>query len=420
MKLFRRKPSKPVALSLDIGTEFVKALVFEVQEDRGIILGTGRQRQRLQDMQGGAVSDIGGVINTASKAIEQAFTEAKTSTDQVIVGIAGELVKGTTTTTILTRKKPNEPITDHELRDLIGEAQQQTLQKSRKDLSWETGYAEIDVQLVSSAVVLVKIDGYRVTNPIGFQGRSVEVSIHTAYAPTVHLGALQSIVEGLDLDLLSIATEPYAVARCFGDQEAGDLSSICIDVGGGTTDIAVVRSGGLEGTKMFALGGRVFTKRLSNELKVSFKEAEEVKLAYSNGKLKEKDLDRVKEFIAGDVSVWLSGVELALEEFCSSDRFADNKLLPTKIYLCGGGSLLPDLKTALENKKWTKVLPFAKHPEVQYIKPAQVSNITDKTESLTSPQDVTPMALANIALDLVGAQTPISGTMNKILRGLRS
>jgi cell division protein FtsA len=420
MKLFRRKPTKPVALSLDIGTEFVKALVFEVEDGHGIILGQARARQRLSDMQGGAVSDIGGVINTASKAIEEAFTQAKTSTDQAIIGIAGELVKGNTTTTTITRKKPNEPITEHELRDLIGQAQKQTMQKSRKDLSWETGYAEIDVQLVNSAVVSVKIDGYRVTNPIGFQGRTVEIHIYTAYAPGVHLGALQSIVEGLDLDLLSVATEPYAVARCFGDQEAGDVSSICIDVGGGTTDIAVIRSGGLEGTKMFALGGRVFTKRISNELKVTFKEAEAIKLAYSEEKLSEKDFNRVKEYIASDVSVWLSGVELSLEEFCSSDRFVDNKLLPTKIYLCGGGSLLPDLKEALEKKKWTKVLPFAKQPEVLYIKPAQVSNIIDRTEMLTSPQDVTPMALANIAIDLVGTETAVGGTMNKILRGLRS
>ncbi|MBU6389233.1 rod shape-determining protein [Patescibacteria group bacterium] len=420
MRFLRKKPKKPVALSLDIGTEFVKVLIFEVDGDQGKVLGYTRQRQRLSDMQGGAVTDIAGVVSTCAKAIQTTFDQANRQASQVVVGIAGELVKGSTTTTLTSRKKPNTPISEHELREIINAAQKETLQKSRHDLAWESGYADIDVQLVNSAVVSVKIDGYRVTNPLGFQGRQVEVGIYTSYAPTVHLGAVQTIVEGLDLDLLSIATEPYAVARCFGREESSDISSIFIDIGGGTTDIAVVRSGGLEGTKMFALGGRVFTKRIAAMQKIPFHEAEKIKLAYSQHKLEEKDMTRVQEFIANDVSVWLSGVELALEEFSVSERFVDNKLLPSKIYICGGGSLLPDLKRALEEKRWTESLPFAKEPEVQYIKPGQVTNIVDTTSTLDSTQDVTPMALANIALDLADTETPVSGTVSRILKGLRS
>lgn len=420
MKLFRREPQTPVALSVDIGTEFVKVLLFEVRDGHGYVIGHGRARQRLSDMQAGHVTDIQGVIATAGKAIEDAFNEAGRSAEQVIVGIAGELVKGSTTVSTLTREKPTTPITDAELREIIAKAQKEVLQKSRKELAWETGYSEIDVELVNSAVVSVKIDGYRVSNPIGFQGRQVEVGIYTSYAPNVHLGALQAIVDGLDLDLISVATEPYAVARCLGDAESGDISSIFIDVGGGTTDIAVVRGGGLEGTKMFALGGRVFTKRIANELKVSFAEAEKIKLAYADERLDAKDQERVKGFIGKDVAVWISGIQLALEEFASSERFADNTLLPTKIYLCGGGSLLPDLKAALEKKGWTKGLPFAKHPDVQYIKPDQVSTIIDTTGILTSVQAITPMALANIALDLVGADSAVTSTVNRLIRGLRS
>ncbi len=419
MGFFARKPRKPVAVSLDIGTEFVKVLVFEVDDGRGKVLGTARQRQRLSDMQGGAVTDIAGVIHTAGKALQEAFAQAHYQPEQAVVGIAGELVKGSTTTTTAIRKKPQEPISEAELKDIISAAQRQTLNKSHKDLAWETGYSEIDVQLVGSAVVSVKIDGYRVSNPLGFQGRQVEVGIYTSYAPSVHLGAVQTIVEGLGLDLISIATEPYAVARCLGG-ESGDISSIFIDVGGGTTDIAVVRSGGLEGTKMFALGGRVFTKRIASSLKVSFAEAEDIKIAYSETRLEEADMTRVKAFIKNDVEVWLSGVQLALEEFANSDRFQDNNLMPTRIYLCGGGSLLPDLKEALEGKAWLKGLPFAKQPEVQYIRPDQIANVVDTTQTLTSVQDVTPMALANIALDLVGFETPVSGALTKILKGLRS
>lgn len=418
---FRRKITSPTAISLDIGTEFVKVLVFEVVEEHAVVIGNARERQRLSDMHGGTVTDIAGVITTAARAVDRACQEAGRDPEEAVIGIAGELVKGTTTVTSITRKDPKQPVSAGELKDLITEAQHQTLIKSRKELAFETGYSEIDVQLVNSAVVGVKIDGYTVTNPIGFRGKQVEISIYTAYAPTVHVGALQSIADGLGLELLSIATEPYAVARCFGVEESSDISSIFIDVGGGTTDIAVVRSGGLEGTKMFALGGRAFTKRIAAELKLPFKEAEQLKLAYSNQTLpKDTEEVRIQQILENDADVWLSGVQLALEEFTSSERFLDNPLLPHKVYLCGGGSLLPDLKMALESKSWTKGLPFARQPDVQYIKPDQVSNVIDKTDSLIGVQDVTPMALANLALDLIGSTPAANRTMNKILKGLRS
>lgn len=82
--------------------------------------------------------------------------------------------------------------------------------------------------------------------------------------------------------------------------------------------------------------------------------------------------------------------------------------------------MLPDLKKALETKAWTKGLPFAKQPEVQYIKPDQISTIIDTTGGLVNVQDVTPMALANIALDLVGNDTAVASTMNRLFRGLRA
>jgi cell division protein FtsA len=418
MGLFKKK--SPIStLALDIGTEFIKALVVEVEEEHGLVRAATKVRQRLTDMHGGAVTDIAGVIHTAAKALEELYKNAGYLPRGAVVGIAGELVKGSTVSCTVQRKKAQTPISETELRDIIAGTQKEALQKSRKELAFESGYAEIDVQLVNSAVVSVKIDGYRVSNPIGFQGRLVEVSIYTAYAPSVHLGAIHAIVDGLDLDLLLVATEPYAVARCFGPEESNDISSIFIDVGGGTTDIAVVRNGGLEGTKMFALGGRVFTRRIASSRKLSMQEAEDLKLAYAGGSLSKSETTELSQILRGDVQVWLSGIELALEEFVASERFVDNSLLPSRIYLCGGGSLLPDLNHALSGTGWTKGLPFAKAVQVQYINPEHVHSVIDTTGSLNSPQDVTPMALANIALDL-GNEPLVSTAVSRLFKGLRT
>lgn len=411
-----RKPKKlrdRYAIALDIGTEFVKALIFRVEPRRGIVVGVGRHRQRLQDMHGGGVTDIHGVIANAQKALVEARDMAGLLPDQVIIGIAGELVKGTTTTIRYLRPNPSVSITYEELRDIISRVQRRAFDRARTVLAWETGQSEIDVRLVNAAVVDVRIDGYKVTNPLGFQGKEVQVGVFNAFAPIVHLGALQTIAEKLDLDLLSITAEPYAVARCTGESESQEFSAIFIDVGGGTTDIAVVRAGGVEGTKMFALGGRAFTKRIGTVLGLNFQEAEDLKLQYANGELPVKRAEEVRQALEADLQVWFSGIELTLGEFTNVD------LLPSRILLCGGGSALPDISTLLRTAKWSKKLPFARKPSVHFIKPADVSAIEDKTALLTNPWDITPMALANVAVDLVGEETVVDGILSKVVGALR-
>jgi cell division protein FtsA len=227
------------------------------------------------------------------------------------------------------------------------------------------------------------------------------------------LGALQTIAEELDLDLLSIVAEPYAVARAQGAELGAEYSAIFIDIGGGTTDIAVVRNGGIEGTKMFALGGRAFTKRLAAVLGTGFTEAEQVKLDYAAGKLADSRADKVKKALADDAEVWLGGVELTLSEFSNID------LLPGKILLCGGGSGLPEISELLKTKEWTENLPFARQPSVHFLQPKDVERVIDETHSLKDPSDVTPMGLANLAIELVGEEPVIEGILSKVVHGLR-
>jgi cell division protein FtsA len=415
-KIFERGKKGNYALALDIGTEVIKALIFEVdqEKEKGYVIGVGKEQQKLGDMQAGAVTDIGSVVEACRKAMGKAEKMAGVLPDQVILGIAGELVKGKTTTVHYERSKPKSKIDLIELKNIIQKVQWNAFDKVRRELSWETGFSELDVKLINAAIVDVRIDGYKVTNPLGFQGKDVSIAVFNAYAPLIHLGALQSIALELDMDLLSVACQPYAVARCVGEEEGGEFSAIFIDVGGGTTDIAVVRNGGIEGTKMFALGGRAFTKRLSQELGISFQEAEKIKLKYSSDKLPSDLMRQVKKYLDSDCRVWLSGVELALGEFSNVD------LLPSRILLCGGGSVLPGIRASLLTLEWTKNLPFAKLPKVHFIHPKDVTSIIDKTGLLSDPQDITPMGLANLARDLAGGEDPLHNILRRVIKMMQT
>jgi len=412
MAIFARKSSggKNVYLAVDIGTEFVKALVCLSEGTKGRVIGVGRHKQRLGDMQSGAVTDIGGVISNCHKAIKEAERMAGVSTDQMILGIAGELVKGATTTLSYSRREPNTKIDLSELKNIVHKIQWKAFDKVRSDLAFETGYNEIDVKLVNAAIVDVQIDSYKVSNPIGFQGKDVDVSIFNAFAPLVHFGALQTIAAELNKELMAITAEPYAVARCVGDENSNNFSAVFVDIGGGTTDIAVVRNGSVDGTRMFTLGGRTFTKRLAQSLNISFEEAENVKLAYSSDKLEKQSHKIVREAMKSDCEVWLSGVALTLAEF------EDVDVIPHKILLCGGGSNLPEIKEVLETREWYKKLPFSQKPVIDFIKPKMVSNMVDESKKLKDQQDVTPLAIANLGLEYIGEEKVLSKILKKIVR----
>ncbi len=398
------------AISLDIGTEFIKALIFTVDDEgRGHIKGVGKYHQKLSDMQGGTITDIAAVIDNCERALEQAAEQAGFLPDPVIMGMAGELVKGTTTTITVDRPHPTVKITLPELQKIIHDVQQRAFDRAREVIGFETGVSQVDIRLVNAAIVDVTIDGYRVSNPLGFQGKEVRVGVFNAFAPLVHLGAYETVAEELKLDLLSIAAEPYAVSRLYGPETTQDFSAIFIDVGGGTTDIAVVQNGGVLGTKMFAIGGRAFTKRVAHVMGTSFSEAETLKLQYSAGKTSPEETRLLQHALQADSQVWLSGVELTLGEFTGVE------FLPSRILLCGGATNLPEIKTLLKDDSWTKSLPFAKKPTIHFIKPSELPTLIDETGKLTGSQDITPMALANLALELVDQGNSTDSLLERVI-----
>lgn len=402
-------------VALDIGTEFVKALIAKVDGDELEVLGVGRAHQQLADMQSGAIADIAGVVDNCDKALSAAERMAGVDARQTVIGIAGELVKGTTTTVRFKRAISSNEISLDEMDRIIAKVQERAQENAKKMLAWEIGNKDIDVRLVNSALVSIEIDGYKVSNPIGFQGKDVAIQLYTAFAPMIHIGALERTAQELDLELLAVAAEPFAVARSvIGTDASSNLSAILVDVGGGTTDIAVVNDGGVEGTKMFGIGGRSFTRTVAAELDLEFGVAEEAKLRLSTeGKLTPKQQVSIEKAVNKTLDVWLSGVELALSEFTMLDH------LPNKLLLCGGGASLPQLTEALKDREWHKELPFTRKPSVQLIQPKQVVGIVDKTNTIHDHTYITAMGLLRVGLDTVGevsdAPESFRDRLNKIL-----
>ncbi|HSX28283.1 MAG TPA: cell division FtsA domain-containing protein [Candidatus Saccharimonadales bacterium] len=419
-KLHRKKPAGGHAdgapfVALDIGTEYVKALIARVNGEAIEIIGMGRAHQGLDDMHSGAIADIAGVVHNCEQALGDAEQQAGVTGRQAVLGIAGELVKGVTHTIRYKRPQPEKPLDMREMEFIIQKVQERAHEKVQRQVARETGNPDVEIKLVNSAIVSIHIDSYKVSNPIGFQGKDVAIQIYTAFAPMVHIGALEQTANELDLDLLAVAAEPFAVSRSvLGTDASSNFTAILVDIGGGTTDIAVINDGGVEGTKSYGIGGRAFTRTIANEMDIDFGKAEDMKIKLGTGELNGADKAKVISALKKTLGVWLDGLELALSEFDAIDH------LPSRILLCGGGASLQPLVLSLRETSWYKNLPFTKQPSIHHVTPDDVAGIRDVTGKVHDHTFVTAMGLLRVGYDTIegtGEQSDsIKDKFNRMLR----
>ena len=437
-KAKKKYNSEDVILGLDIGTEFVKAVVAAKKKDNTLeIIGVGKAHQEMGNMYAGAIADIPAVISVCEKALSQAEDMAGVVSKTAVVGIAGELIKGNTNTVRYRRKNGNKPISETEMELIIKKVQDNAGERARKDVALETDNPNVQVRLINSAIVSLTIDGYKVSNPIGFKGSDLVIQFYTAFAPLVHISAIEKVCTELNLDLLAVAVEPFAVCRaCLGDDLDSNFSAIVMDIGGGTTDIAVVDDGGVEGTKMFGIGGRSYTHQIAEKLGVDFDTAERLKLNLDRDLLSDPAIttiadaasaNEIEEYLENDnrrnkiesaidsnIDVWLSGIEIALEDFNNIE------MLPNKILLCGGGAGLVRLQEALATEEWWQDLPFSRRPVVHLLDDIDIPGIENTTAIDLDYSYITAFGLLRVALDTMTNDEEATGLRAKIAKLLQN
>ena len=408
-------------LALDIGTEFVKAVLAKPTKKGDLeILGVGKAKQTDGNMHAGAVADIPAVVGVCEEALAEAEEQAGERANLTVVGIAGELIKGNTTTVNYSRKNPNKPITENEMNEIIKKVQQKSGEVAKKTVAIETGNDNVEVRLINSAIVSLTIDGYKISNPIGFKGSDLMIQFYTAFAPLIHVAAIEKVCAELNLDLLTVAVEPFAVCRaCLGDDLESSFSGIVMDIGGGTTDIAVVEDGGVEGTKMFSIGGKSFTHQIAESLGVDSETAEEYKLSYDTGELDDRIKAKVETAISRNLSVWLTGVEVALEDFGSDGS------LPRSIFLCGGGAGLSLLQEELALKDWYKNLAFSRRPIINLIDVNDLPNLITEKLNIAGLSEldhsfITALGLLRVGMDTIAGAPEENKLKAKIAKLLQN
>lgn len=404
--------SNSTLLALDIGSSFIKCILAHPADSGKVsspikfkktlssgklqILGFTKVPQSLNNMSSGGIVDISAVVDVCEKAITDLEIKTGEHAKSVVVGISGELVKSRTSTIRYRRDTPNKPITEPELRELLDKIEQRNLNKLKTEISLETDNPNAELSLINSSVVSISIDGYRINNPVGFKGAEVLIEYYTAFAPSVAVSAIEKVCAELELDLLTVVVEPFAIARaCLGDDVDTEFSAILVDIGASSTSVSVVDSGDICGTKMFNIGGLSFTRQIAESLNITSKKAELIKLHLEDDtKLSDTLIAKATAAIDRSLSVWQAGIEMALDDFKNIEP------LPRDIFLSGGSSQLFPLEETLALSNWYQSLPFARRPLIHILNPLDLPDfVFNEDADKLDASFIVALGLLRVAVD---------------------
>jgi cell division protein FtsA len=353
--------------------------VVEVGGDQAVVWGWD-ERSTGNSASAGAGSLTKGFETALARAEGTAHDRANRwlVTDQMVVGLPASQLRGWAWPVIQRRTQPERPVDERELEALLGRALRLAVNRLREpdERNW----------LVLEAVpVALTVDGRGVTDPVGFRGHEIGATVFAALAPAETVQTWQEVAEALDFATLTLTAAPLALAASMPE-----LQGVVVDVGGATTDLTWWRSGRPLAVDSLPMGGVSLTQALLRRWGLPPEKAESLKRAYVAGRLTTEARAQVLEPMLPAVRAWLELTEASLAEMSEK---ADEPL-PHRLFLCGGGTSMPEIVEAARSLVWSERLRFERHPQLDPLRPTDVTGVFNRTDCGQGPGDGPALALA--------------------------
>jgi len=255
--------SEEIMVGLDIGTTKIAAVVGRLDENQRLnIIGVGQTAS--QGLRRGVVINIKKTVESIRKAIEQAELMAGHKITQVFAGIAGDHIRSINSKGVIAVSNKDQIITEDDVERVIDAAKAIALPMDREILHVLPQEYAVDDQ-----------DG--INNPVGMAGVRLEAEVHIVTAAAASAHNIVNCIHEAGYDVTDIVLEPYASSLAVLDADERDLGVGIIDIGGGTTDIAMFFDGSIRFTTVLGLGGQHVTSDISQGLRTPMEQAEEIK-----------------------------------------------------------------------------------------------------------------------------------------------
>jgi cell division protein FtsA len=250
-------------VGLDIGTTKICAIVGNVTEDGVDIVGIGTSPSR--GLRKGVVINIETTVASIKKAIEEAELMAGCEIKSVYAGIAGGHIKGFNSQGVIAIK--NREVSPDDVRRVIDAAKAIAIPMDREV-----------IHILPQEFIIDDQDGIR--EPLGMSGVRLEARVHIV---TGAVASAQNIIKSCNragLDVADIVLEQLASSEAVISPEEKEIGVALVDIGGGTTDIAIFVDGAIKHTSVLSLGGNHLTNDIAVGLRTPMAEAEKIKQKY--------------------------------------------------------------------------------------------------------------------------------------------
>tara|TARA_B110000003_G_scaffold275673_1_gene319003 strand:- start:2532 stop:3842 length:1311 start_codon:yes stop_codon:yes gene_type:complete len=389
---------KNISVGLDIGTTKIVALVGRKNEFNKVeVLGIGKSKSL--GVHRGVVNNITQTIQSIQQAVEEAKINSGYNVIDVSVGIAGQHIRSIQHSDYITRENPESVIDEDDIQKLIQQVYKLVMLPGE--------------EIIHVLPQEYKVDGQaEIKEPIGMHGGRLEANFHVVVGQVSSIKNIGRCIKSAGLNMSNITLEPLASSEAVLSFEEKEAGVALIDIGGGTTDLAIFKDGIIRHTAVIPFGGNVITEDIKEGCSIIEKQAELLKIKFGSawpGENRDTEIVSIpglqgrdpKEISLKTLSKIINArvVEIIEQVFLEIKNYGHNdqkKKLIAGVVLTGGGSQLKHLKQLVE---------YITGMDTRVGYPSE-HLAGDTTEAVSSPLFATSVGLLMSALDEMPAAMP--------------
>lgn len=390
--------------ALDIGTRTVVGIVGFYENEYFKVIAAEVYEHKSRAMLDGQIHDINRVAEVVGEVKERLETALGLKLKKVAIAAAGRVLK-TSQAKLEYEIEQGREITA----DIVGSMEVDAIQNAQVQLDSELSSDEkIPFYCVGYSVVNYYLNGYVISSLIGHKGKKIGVEVLATFLPHVVVDSLYTVMDKVGLQVAGLTLEPIAAISVTIPKDLRLLNLVLVDIGAGTSDIAITKDGSVVAYGMVPTAGDEITEKIAQEYLVDFNTAEKIKISITSGvkAIKYTDiLGKKKEISCSEA---LEVLQPAIELLANSiaDKIIEfNQKAPNAVFLIGGGSQISGLTDKIADRLGiNKERVAVRGRDV-------IHNIRTKLKKLSGPESITPFGIAMMAYSTKG-QDFLSVTVN--------
>ncbi|RCX12972.1 cell division protein FtsA [Anaerobacterium chartisolvens] len=380
-----------IIFALDIGTRTVVGIVGVPEGNKFKVIASEVVEHKNRAMLDGQIHNIGQVAEVAGEVKGRLEKKLGFALTKVAIAAAGRVLR----TCEITVHRDTDSSKEID-RATVGSIEMEGIQMAQLKLDDEMSQEEkTQFYCVGYSVINYYLNGYIISSLEGHKAKKIGVDILATFLPHIVVDSLYTVMNKIGLEVVSLTLEPIAAINVTIPKDLRLLNLALVDIGAGTSDIALTKDGSVIAYGMAPIAGDEITEKIAQNYLVDFITAEKIKisLSSSNDKVSFTDILGKKHTVdIEDVRNAVNPSILFLAETISGKILEYNKKAPNAIFLIGGGSRIPGLTDMIaDSLKIPRERVAVRGRDI-------IQNVKFNGRKLSGPESVTPVGIAVTAM----------------------